>query len=160
MSNSNKSVTCTYQIYSFSPLVVVKVELQNRGGNGTTSVETQLLHHRISDLWNKTKPRLHQTDILISQLKDKGIEILNCQLDRHTVVVWIWCRSQAAIEYIQKLYESNELTDILSGIANIRHSASEVIQSIEINIDRNLFKKRVGKLIYHKYNFEHIRNYM
>ena len=113
--------------------------MQSHGGNSTASVQSQLLHQRISDLRNRTKPRLHQTDKLISQLKDEGIEIINSQLDRQTVVVWIWCHSQEAIEYIQKLYDSNQLKDIL--FENIQPSTSKVIR-----IDRNEFKKTIGKL--------------
>ena len=121
-------------------LVVIKIEVQNRGAKCTTSMETQLLHQKIEDLRNRTKPRSHQTDKLISQLREEGIEILNSQLDRQTVVVWIWCHSQAALEHIQRLYESNQLRDVF--FENIQPSTSKVI-----NIDRNQFKKTVGKFL-------------
>ena len=97
---------------------------------------------QIEDLRNRTKPWSHQTDKLISQLREEDIEILNSQLDRQTVVVWIWCRSQAALEHIQSLYESNQLRDILFGLENIQPSISMVI-----NIDGNQFKKTVGKFL-------------
>src|SRR5688572_23773811 len=105
-------------------------------------MEVQLLHKQIEDLRNRTKPWSHQTDKLISQLRVKDIDILNAQLDRQTVVVWIWCRSQAALEHIQSLYESNQLRDILFGLANIQPYISMMI-----NIDENQFKKTVGKFL-------------
>jgi len=117
--------------------------VQSHGGNSTASVQSQLLHQKISDLRNRTKPRLYQTDKLISQLKDEGIEILNSQLDRQTVVVWIWCHSQAASEYIQRLYDSNQLKDIL--FENIQPSTLEIIESKMLNIDSSEFEKTIGK---------------
>jgi hypothetical protein len=119
----------------------MKVEVQNRGAKRITSMETQLLHQTIEDLRNRTKRRSYQTDKLIGQLKDEGIEILNAQVDRQTVVVWIWCHSQTATENCQTLYESNQLRDVLCGLANI----PEIDQSKVINIDSNQFKKTVGK---------------
>src|SRR6218665_2980698 len=100
----------------------------------------QLLHKKINDLRDRTKPRSHETDKLIVQLRDEGIEILNSQLDGQTVVVWIWCHSQTAIENLQRLYESNQLRD--KYFENIQSSTSKVI-----NIDSNQFKKTVGKLL-------------
>lgn len=106
----------------------------------TTSTEThELLHQKIKDLQNRTKPRSHETDKLISKLKDEGMDILDSKLDRQTVVVSIWCRSQKALERIQKLYDSNQLKDVL--FEHIQPSISKVV-----NIDRSQFKKSVGKL--------------
>jgi len=83
-------------------------------------------------------------------MKDEGIEILNSQLNRNTVVVWIWCRSQTALEIIQTQYESNHLKDVLFGAASIQLHAdgirtSAFVQSTLMNIDSNQFKKTVGK---------------
>jgi hypothetical protein len=103
-------------------------------------MESELLHQKLEDLRDRTKPRSHQTDKLISQLREEGIEILNPQLDRQTVVVWIWCHSQAAFEHIQKLYESNQLRDVL--FENIQPCILKVI-----NIDGNQFKKTIGKFL-------------
>ena len=124
----------------------MKVEVQYRSAKCTTSREAQLLlHENIEDLRNRTKPWSRQTDKLISQLKEEGIEILNSDFDRQTVVVWIWCHSQAALQHIQRLYESNQLRDVLFGLANI----PEIDQSKVINIDSNQFKKAVGKFFKH-----------
>ena len=119
--------------------------MKNRAAKSTAAIDIQLFHQAIEDLRNKTKLRSFQTDKRISQVKGEGIEILNSQLVRQTVVVWIWCRSQAAIEYIQKKYESNNLRDALFGLADIRPPTSAVILSAEVNIDTNQFKKAVGK---------------
>lgn len=100
-----------------------------------------LLHQNINDLRNRTKPRSHKIDQLLSQLKYDGIEILNSQLDRQTVLVWIWCCSQSALENIQTSYESNKLIDVL--FENILPSISKVI-----NIDRNEFQKIIGKFLF------------
>src|SRR6218665_960042 len=126
---------------------VMKVEVQNdRGAICTTSTETQLLLHRnIEDRRNRIKPCSLQSDKLISQLNDEGIEILNSQLDRETVIVWIWCRSQAALYYIQRLFESNQLRKVLYGVADIPMSTPEVEQS-NVIIENNQFKKTIGKL--------------
>ena len=103
-------------------------------------METRLLHQKIEDLRDRTKPWSHEADKLISQLKEEGIEILNSHLNRQTVVVWIWCHSQAALEHIQSLYESNQLRDVF--FENIQPSISKVI-----NIDGNQFKKTIGKFL-------------
>ena len=71
-------------------------------------------------------------------MKYDGIEILNSQLGRQTVIVWIWCRSQEALENVQKSYATNKLMDVL--FENIAPSISKVI-----NIDRNQFEKTIGK---------------
>ena len=125
----------------------MKVDAQNNhGADCTTSKETQLLIHRnIEDRRNRIKPCSLQSDKLISQLNDEGIEILNSQLERETVVVWIWCRSQTALHYIKRLYESNQLRKVLYGIANIPTSTHEIEHSNAIIIEENQFKKTVGK---------------
>lgn len=98
----------------------------------------------IEDLRERIKPTTYQTNKVINQLKNEAIEILTFQLVRQTVVVWIWCQSQAALEYIQRLYESNQLKDILFGL--IGHSTtSGSIKLKAINIDSNEFIKIVGK---------------
>src|SRR6218665_3721550 len=117
----------------------MKTKVQTRGAKCTSSMETQkLLHQAIEDLRDRTKPRSHLTDKLISQLNYDGIEILNSQQKRRTVVVWILCRSQTALDNFQKLYESNQLRDVFF----------EHLQPIfpkVINIDCNELKKTVGK---------------
>lgn len=120
----------------------MKVEVQNRGAKYTNSKETQLFHQRIEDLRNRSKQRSHETDKLISELKNEGIEILNSQLDRQTVTDWIWCHS---LDNVQKQYESNKLRDILLRLANIGSPASKIIQSKMMNIDGNQFKKTGSK---------------
>src|SRR5688572_10373685 len=110
-------------------------------------MDTELLHQKFEDHRSRTKPRSHETDKLISQLKDEGIEIVNSQLDRQTVVVWIWCYSQAALENFQRQYQSNHLKDIFLGFADIQPSTSEITQSIMISIDRSQLNKTVGKFL-------------
>src|SRR6218665_2190222 len=130
---------------------VIKVKVHSRGAKCTSSMETQILLHRgIEGLRNRSEPLSDHTNNLLNQMKDEGIEILSSQLHRQTVVVWIWCHSQAAIEYIQTQYESNQLRDLLFGAANIQPlvdgiRTSEIIESKLIKIDSNEFKKTVGK---------------
>lgn len=125
------------------PSVAVKVEVKTGGRMGTQHFDPEWLHQRISDLQNKNKPRSYEADKLIRQLNEEGIDILGCQLNRQTVVVWIMCHSGAALLDIQKLHESNQLTEVLVGLANIR--SSEITQSIAINVDSSQFQKAVGK---------------
>ena len=123
-------------------VVVAKIDVQNC----TTSKETQLLiHQNIEDRRNRNKPWPHSTEQLISQLNDECIEILNSQQDRQTVIVWIWCRSQTALEYIQSLYDRNRIKEVLYGVANIQTLTLEIGQSNVISIEDNQFKKAVGK---------------
>src|SRR6218665_546704 len=98
----------------------------------------QLFHKKINDLRDRTKPRSHETDKLIAQLRDEGIEILSSQLDGQAVVVWMRCHSQTAVENLQRLYESNQLRD--KYFENIQPYTLKVI-----NIVSNQFKKSVGK---------------
>jgi len=93
-------------------------------------MEAQLLHKKIEDLRNEMKPRSYESDKLIVQLREDGLEILSSQLERQTVIVWIWCRTQAALERIQKMYESNQLRD---AFCELIHTSI----SMAINIDRN-----------------------
>src|SRR6218665_1390114 len=126
---------------------VMKVDVQNNHGeNCTTSKEKQLLlHQNIEDRRNRNKPCSLQSDKLISQLNEEGIEILNSQLERETVVIWIWCRSQTALHCIQRLYESNQLREVLYGVANIPTSTHDLGQSNVIIIEENRFKKTISK---------------
>ena len=100
----------------------------------------KILDQKMNDLRDRTKPRSHETDKLLVQLREEGLEILSSQLDGQTVVVWIWCHSQTAIENLQNLFESKELRDEYFEI--IQPSVSK-----SISIDSNQFKKTVGKLL-------------
>lgn len=111
------------------------------------SLDPQLLHQKVRERRSKTKPRSRQTDKVISRLKEEGLEILNSQLDRQTVIIWIWCYSQAATENTKKLYESNRLTDLFFDFGNIAPPISEIIKSKVINMDSSQFNKTVGKCL-------------
>lgn len=122
--------------------MVIKVEVQNLDAKCTTSMQTQRLHETIESLLSRIKPRSHETDKLISQLKDDGIEIINSQQDKDALLVWIWCRSQAAIEKAK----SNELAGVFFGLENIRTSAS----SNAIRLENIQLQKTIGKYMYLK----------
>jgi len=119
----------------FSLLGVIKIQVQTRDAKCAGSMDTKL-----NDLRDRTKPRSHETDKLLVKLKIEGIDILNSQLNGQSVVVWIWCHSQKAIENLQNLHESNQLRD--ECFENIQPSVSK-----DINIDSNQFKKTVGKFL-------------
>ena len=61
------------------------------------------------------------------------------------MVVWIWCRSQAALENIRKLNESNKLGNVLVGSAYM--PTSGLAKSTVISIDQHQLKKTVGKFL-------------
>lgn len=122
---------------------MIKVEVQNPGPKCATSMNTHLLQQNLENYRSKTKQISYQTNKLISTMRKEGIETLNSQLVRQTVVVWIWCHSQAAIEYIQRLYESEQLNDLLFRLANIGPSTTPKV----INTDSNQFMKTVGKFL-------------
>lgn len=103
-------------------------------------METQLLHEKLNDLCNRAKPRSHETDKFIARLKAEGVAILSCQLDRQTAIVWIWCQSQTALQYIRRMYESTQLRDEV--FENIQPFTSKII-----NADRNQFLKTAGKYL-------------
>src|SRR6218665_1067026 len=131
-----------YFLLCFVVLVVIKVKIRNCCAAYAESVNTQLRHHEMSYLLNRNYPEsTHSADELISQLNEEGIEILNSQMDRRTVVVWIWCRSKAALEYVKKMYESKQLRDVLF---SIEHTCIQSYISTVISIDRKQFKKNVG----------------
>src|SRR6218665_183372 len=134
----------------FLLLATIKVEVTNCGDTCTESMDPKLLHQIINDIRNRTKPWSYQTDKFISQLRDEGIDILSSQLDRKTVVVWLWCFTQEGVENIQKLYESNQLRDIFAIFSNSRTSIHKTKQPKLINIDSCQFKKTVGKYMYLK----------
>lgn len=112
-------------------------------------MDLHLLHEKIEDLRNRTKPWSHKTEEIISRLKDEGIEILSSQLDRQTVIVWIWCHSKAALEYVQRLYESNQLTYILFELTINRPCTSGMTPSKVIRIESDKFRKTAGKFRTH-----------
>lgn len=130
--------------YTWDPFLlvgVIKIKVHTRGSMCTTSIEAHLFHKRIEDLRSKVNPRSRPADKLVTQLREEGIEILSSQLDRQTVVVWTWCRTQAALEHVQKLYETNQLREIFFEI--IQTSISTVI-----DVDKNQFEKTVGKCLW------------
>ena len=122
---------------------VIKLKVHIRGAKCTASMGTELLHQKIEDLRNNVNPMSDQTNKFIVQLREEGIKILSSQLDRHGVVVWIWCRTQAALVHIQKLYQSNQLKDVFFEPTCIQPSTS-----VLINIDINQFKKTIGKFLW------------
>lgn len=115
-------------------LVVIEVKVKNYD---TESVDTQLLHQRVSDIRNRKNPWAFESDKLY-QLRKKGIVILSSQQKRQTVFLCIWCPSRAALQHIQKLYESKQLRDVF--FENINLTTSTMLY-----IDGKQFKKTVGK---------------
>ena len=103
-------------------------------------MDARLHHEKVEDLKSKKKSRSKEADKCIAQLREEGVEILNSQLEGQTVVVWIWCRTQAALENCQKLHETNRLRATF--FENILQSVSKVI-----HIDRSQFKKILGKFL-------------
>lgn len=110
-------------------------------------MDTQQLQEKMEDLRYLTRTKSVQDMHLISLMEYEGIEFISSQLNRQIVVVWIWCHSEAAFDYVKDLYGSNDLTAYLFGIAHIRPFSSENIQSIAINIDDNEFKRKFGKFL-------------
>lgn len=129
---------------TFLLLVVIKVKVTPCG---TVLKDQRLLHQSIEDLRSGTKSGSHETGKLISQLNDAGVEILSSQLGRRTVVVWVWCRSQSALEHFRKKFKSSQLSDVLFDLAVVRPSNSEIIQSIVFSIDQHQFEKTVGEFL-------------
>jgi len=134
-----------FELLVLSAVVEVQIKLKHIGAKfwPSASMEAQelgLLHQKTSLLLTRTKPMSKPTDKLIYQMREEDIEILNSQQKRQTVVVWIWCRSQAALEHIQKLYESNQLRRLF---VDIIHTSTLT----GIKIDRKQFKKAVGKFL-------------
>ena len=72
------------------------------------------------------------------------MEIIDSKLDIENVVISIWCLSQAVLENIRMMYESNQLKDVFLGIAKNRPSTSDNIPSQLINIKSDQFEKTVG----------------
>src|SRR6218665_522791 len=120
---------------AFMILVVVKVTVLNCGGECAETVFTQLIHQRMNDLRSRINLGSYKTNKFLRQLRNKDIEILNSQRNRQTVDVWIWCRTQAALEHIQNLYESNRMREIGLFFDQVQPSTS-----IVLNIERNQFK--------------------
>src|SRR6218665_353357 len=124
-------------MYMLLLLGAIKIRVHTRD---TTSVETQILYEKIDYLRNRTNLRSHQTDKRLSQLKEEGIEVISAELETQTLVVWIWCRTEAALASCQRMYESNQLRDKL--FENIQPYISK-----KIHIDGNQFKKTIGKFL-------------
>src|SRR6218665_2486966 len=140
--NNQTGNTFVYLV-AFMILVVLKVTVKNCGRECTDTEFTQIIHQRMNDLRNgiNTCIKSHKTNKCVSKLVKEGMEILNTQQTRQTVVVWIWCRTQAALEHIQDLYESNQMREVF--FDRIPSSIS-----ILIRIQRNQFKKTAGKFFY------------
>src|SRR6218665_2642373 len=131
---------CVYFLL-FMILVAVKVTVINCGGQIAEIVSTQLIHQRINDHRNIINLKSHETNKSVRLLRNNDIEILNSQRNRQTVDVWIWCRTQAALEHIENLYESNQMREVL--FDRIQPTISMVL-----NIERNQFKKNAGKFLF------------
>ena len=122
-------------------LVAVKVTVIKCGGKIAEMVSTQLIHQRINDHRNIINLKSHETNKSVRLIMNNDIEILNSQRNRQTVDVWIWCRTQAALEHIQSLYESNRMREVF--FDEIQLSTSMVLK-----IERNQFKKNAGKFLF------------
>ena len=127
-------------------LVAVKVTVENCGGKIAEIVSTQLSHQRMNDLRNIINPKSDETNKSVRLLRNQGIEILNYQRNRQTLDVWIWCRTQAALEHIQNLYESNRMREIGLFFDQVQPSTS-----IVLNIERNQFKKNASKFPFYEF---------
>lgn len=125
-------------LYHFICVVAVKVEVLKPGDNWFS---TRLVR-ALNNLQDKTSHRPLETHILISRLKNNGIEILNSfdQL-RHTDV-WIWCKSQTGLDFLQDLYKTHRLTRVLANLSDMQS-----IKAIKLYIDMDQFKKEIGKFL-------------
>lgn len=117
---------------------VVKVEIQYH--RYETSIERQSFQNIIN-------PGSFQSGQVLNQLRNEGLEIINSQLYGRSAVMWIWCQSPAALQHMQRLYESNQLRDVLFDTGDIQSSISENHRLNLINIDSNEFRRSVGKLL-------------
>lgn len=145
LANITSKILCRH-LRTVLLVVVIKVEVRYRVAKYTTSVETQsLFYDKIDEFRRKTKLWSRKTGKLISLLNENGIEILNSQLDRQTTIVWIWCRSQIALQKIQELYELNELKYVFFDFINLQPPADKCIESMVVDIDSNQFTRTAGK---------------
>src|SRR6218665_1018749 len=131
---------CVYFL-PFMILVAVKVTVIKCGGKIAEMVSTQLIHQRINDHRNIINLKSHETNKSVRLIMNNDIEILNSQRNRQTVDVWIWCRTQAALEHIHNLYQSNRMREVF--FDEIQPSTSMVLK-----IERNQFKKNAGKFLF------------
>lgn len=109
------------------------------------------LVQKFNSLREKNPPRSHQTDKIISELKDDGIEIFNSVLDRQ-IVVWLWCKSETGLTQLQKLNEANSLMNTFTRLSpDMWHpKIDELVYAV--SICRDQFKRKVGKFL--KANYE------
>lgn len=112
-----------------------------------TRAETmkQLLLEDFNDLRHKYRPRSHDVDKLISQLKDRDIEVLNAIRNNH-IALWIWCKSQKGLDNLRDIDESNVLRNVLIALTR-RSSSPEVHTSAVVSICHKQFYKKVGRFL-------------
>lgn len=125
---------------------MIKIKVRFRGATSTSSIDLQLYNKTINAFLNQTQPISSKPYAINFQHED--IQSLGAQLERQTMVLWIWCRLQDALERLHKIWESNRL----AGLANIQPSISESNQRKVIIIDGNQFKKEVGKFFDHNHS--------
>ena len=107
--------------------------------------KSQQLSERLNDLHNKTTLRSDTVEREISRLQDSDIEIFHSHMDRQSVLN-VWCKSQIGQNNLRKLFESNSIVDTIGNLTKVTSSASELMGSKMIDIDKDQFKKRTGKL--------------
>lgn len=98
---------------------------------------------RLNDLEDKTIQRSLETQKLIIDLKDDGIEILKSTEDKD-VVVWIWCKSAEAL---QKLKKMNGFENIAQLFCQLTEKNTQFSFEKNINIDYDQFERTTGKFI-------------
>lgn len=127
-------------LYRFVCVVAVKVQVLEADG-GRYSKE---LVRALNNLQDKTSHRPLYFDRKISHLKSNGIEILNSLHQYGHDEVWIWCKSQKGLAFLQDLYESHMLAPMLEDLLAM---LSYEFKAIKLYIDTDQFKKEIGKFL-------------
>lgn len=96
---------------------------------------------RLNDLKDKTIQRSLETEKLIIDLNDDGIEILKSAEDKDAVV-WIWCKSAIAL---QKLKETNGFENIAQIFCQLTEKNAQLRFEKNINIDHDQLEKTTGR---------------
>lgn len=130
-------------LYNFISIVAVKVQVLEGESRWYSLVR------RLNDLQDKTNPRTFESESFISLLKRNGIEILKSFNQLGHDDVWIWCKSQSSLTFLQALYESHKLTHVLAFISDMH---SDKFKGIKLHIDMDQFMKETGKFLNAPYN--------
>src|SRR6218665_979049 len=94
-------------VFYFS-VVVLKVKVTHEPNESPDDIQKDIVQ-KLKQLQDKTVPKTEGVWRFLSQLKRFNIEIVSARWDKG-VVMWFWCRSQIALDRVESMNRTEEVS--------------------------------------------------